>query len=116
MRRFILNRIKDQTGISCTGIVAEGIEFSTDRCAVSWLTEVSSVAIYDNIEDVERIHGHNGDTEIIFIPLADIDSVGAVKFNCITCEKEVPVSKVWCSDCVAKGEHNEAQEEETKKR
>lgn len=68
MMFFRLNRIEDEGGVSGTGIVAEGVQFSNGKCAVSWLTEHTSVAIYDNIEDVEFIHGHNGKTKIEWYP------------------------------------------------
>ena len=61
---FVLNRLEDATGVSGTGIVAEGVIFSNGKCAVSWLTDVSSVAVYDSIEDVQAIHGHDGKTVI----------------------------------------------------
>jgi len=64
MRIFHLLRLIDETGVSGTGIVAEGICFSNGKCAISWLTKYSSIAIYDNIEELEKIHGHNGSTVI----------------------------------------------------
>ncbi len=67
MRKFWLNRIEDETGISGTGVVAEGVEFDNGWCAVCWLTETTSAAIYPlGIESVEKIHGHNGKTQIVF--------------------------------------------------
>lgn len=35
-RRFHLVRDDDETGISGTGVVAEGIEFSNGMCAACW--------------------------------------------------------------------------------
>lgn len=67
MRRFNLVRNEDETGISGTGNVAQGIEFDTGRCAMAWLTEVSSVALYDSIQDVVTIHGHNGKTVVEWV-------------------------------------------------
>lgn len=59
-RRFVLHRMDDETGISGTGVVAEGIEFSTGWCALSWMTAAHSVGVYPNVKELERIHGHNG--------------------------------------------------------
>jgi len=64
MRRFRLLRNEDATGISGTGYIAEGVEFSTGKCALAWLTKYSSVALYDNIATLEAIHGHGGKTLI----------------------------------------------------
>ena len=66
MRPFHLWRHEDVHGKSGTGIVAEGIEFTNGKCCVSWLTATSSIGVYDNIREVEEIHGHEGRTEIIW--------------------------------------------------
>ena len=68
MRTFHLQRNEDETGVSGTGIVAEGVEFSNGVCILCWLDELLSLKIYNSIEDVERIHGHKGKTNIIFNP------------------------------------------------
>jgi hypothetical protein len=66
-RRFILNRIEDATGTSGTGIVAEGVEFSNGRCCLHWLSQHASVAVYDNIKNIEVLHGHGGKTKVEWI-------------------------------------------------
>jgi len=66
MRLFHLVRGEDETGISGTGIVAEGVEFSNGMCAMCWLTAMHSVAVYPNIRQLEAIHGHNGRTKVEF--------------------------------------------------
>ncbi|QWT29977.1 hypothetical protein SEA_SHAM_80 [Streptomyces phage Sham] len=67
MRRFNLVRNEDESGVSGTGIVAQGIQFDDGVCAMRWLTEKASTAIYDNIFDLEAIHGHGGKTVIDWI-------------------------------------------------
>ncbi len=64
LKMFWLERIEDESGVSGTGIVAEGVIFSNGKCALNWLTNYTSVAIYDSIEVLEKIHGHNGKTKI----------------------------------------------------
>ena len=66
-RRFVLLRHKDESGVSGTGIVAEGIQFSNGKCALSWLTDFTSVAIYDDVRELLKIHGHSGYTEVQWI-------------------------------------------------
>lgn len=66
MRRFHLQRNQDATGISGTGRVAEGVVFSNGWCAMTWLTEFTSVVFYPSMKDIEHIHGHGGLTEIVF--------------------------------------------------
>jgi hypothetical protein len=70
-RRFVLNRSKDESGISGTGIVAEGLQFSSKKCVISWLSDTPSIEIYDSIEEVRRIHGHQGETQIKWIDGSD---------------------------------------------
>lgn len=63
---FWLDRDVDATGTSGTGRVAEGVVFSNGWCALTWLTEFTSVAFYPNIMAVQAIHGHDGKTRITF--------------------------------------------------
>lgn len=67
MRRFRLYRTEDQTGISGTGYVAEGVQFTNGKCVLSWLTSHTSLAVYDNLETLETIHGHGGRTRVDWI-------------------------------------------------
>ena len=65
MHLFVLNRLEDESGVSGTGIVAEGVQFWNGKCALCWRTvPVSSIVIYDSVEGLEKIHGHNGKTLI----------------------------------------------------
>lgn len=66
-RRFYLYRRADETGVSGTGRVAEGALFPSGRCALACNTAVASVAVYDSIEDVRTIHGHNMRTLIVWV-------------------------------------------------
>jgi hypothetical protein len=65
-KRFHLHRTVDSSGISGTGDIAEGVEFVNGMCVLTWLTKHSSVAVYKDIGDVEAIHGHQGNTKIIW--------------------------------------------------
>lgn len=62
--RFRLVRIEDESGISGTGHVADGVQFVDGTCALRWLTEKRSTAIYTTPQDLEAIHGHGGKTVI----------------------------------------------------
>lgn len=67
MRRFVLERDRDDTGISGTGTVAEGIEFSDGTVALRWLVgDHRSTVVWANIADVEAIHGHTGATRVVW--------------------------------------------------
>lgn len=76
MRRFYLQRTFDHSGVSGTGNVAEGIEFSDGVVALRWIVPAgskgagnpTSVVFHDNgVASVERIHGHGGATEIVWV-------------------------------------------------
>ena len=66
-RRFQLVRDTDVTGVSGTGVVAEGCEFSTGWVGLTWLTAVNSLVFYPAIENVAHIHGHGGSTRIVWL-------------------------------------------------
>ena len=69
MRAFQLVRETDVTGVSGTGIVAEGVEFTDGTVALRWVgKDPTSVVFHDHgIESVEHIHGHDGLTRIEFM-------------------------------------------------
>ena len=66
-RRFVLNRLHDETGVSGTGIVAWGIEFPNGKTVVAWNNQISQTAVWESIDHVEAIHGHGGYTEVVWI-------------------------------------------------
>jgi len=65
MRFYHLIRDEDVTGLSGTGTVAEVVEFWDGTVAMRWTTEPDrSTVLWDGIDQVERIHGHNGRTRL----------------------------------------------------
>lgn len=67
LRCFHFERAKDISGVSGCGKVAEGCLFlDTGQVVVHWLGEHGSVNIYNSLEDVEYVHGHDGCTHIVF--------------------------------------------------
>lgn len=66
MKTFHLDRTEDATGTSGIGKVAEGVVFSNGWCALTWMTENTSVAFYPSIETLEAIHGHQGRTRVVY--------------------------------------------------
>jgi hypothetical protein len=67
MLRFALNRLEDETGISGTGVIADGVEFSDGTAVLRWRTKHSSTAIYASMDDLLAIHGHGGKTIVVWI-------------------------------------------------
>lgn len=66
-RRFALRRDEDLTGVSGTGIVAEGVEFWDGKVVMRWRSLTASTAIYDSVQHVEEIHGHEGRTRVCWL-------------------------------------------------
>lgn len=62
MRRFQFIRNEDETGISGTGLVAEGVVLTSGKVVVNWLTKFPTISIYEKFEDAEFLHGHDGKT------------------------------------------------------
>lgn len=68
-RTFILVRDEDVTGVSGTGIVAEGVEFFDGVVVLRWTSAFpTSVVFHDKgVESVMAIHGHGGATQIVWL-------------------------------------------------
>lgn len=64
---FQLVRTADVSGVSGTGVVALGVQYPNGKCTTSWLGELSSIGVYDSIEQLIGIHGHEGRTTVRFI-------------------------------------------------
>ena len=58
-------RNEDESGVSGTGRVAEGVVFQDGTVALRWLTAWRSTAFYESMEHLEHIHGHHGKTKIV---------------------------------------------------
>ncbi|MFZ9595622.1 MAG: hypothetical protein ACO3A2_06035 [Bdellovibrionia bacterium] len=68
MKLFIFYRKKDPSGVSGTGIVAEGVEFTNGWCALRWISSKPSLCFYSSLEDLRSIHGHGDFTQIQINP------------------------------------------------
>lgn len=71
MRTFVLMRHTDVSGISGTGLVAEGIEFDDGTVVVRWLKRREgpepTTVVHPDINNVETLHGHGSSTEIVWL-------------------------------------------------
>jgi hypothetical protein len=65
-RPFLLERRADPSGVSGTGIVAEGVEFRDGTVALRWTSMwPTSVVFHDRgMASVQAIHGHDGLTVV----------------------------------------------------
>lgn len=68
-RRFVLQRDEDVSGVSGTGAVADGVEFSSGVVALTWGGGwPTSVVFHERgIESVLHVHGHGGSTRLVWL-------------------------------------------------
>ncbi|GAA1977202.1 hypothetical protein [Kitasatospora viridis] len=72
---FVLRRHEDVTGISGTGVVADGVLFPTaggSKAVVRWRGERGSTVIWDHLRHVHEIHGHDGRTTVELVPIDEL--------------------------------------------
>ncbi len=60
-------RHSDPSGVSGTGVVAEGVRYSNGTVSVQWLREPGALTIFASIGDLIAVHGHGGRTEIFWL-------------------------------------------------
>jgi hypothetical protein len=65
MKTFYLLRHEDVHGNSGIGVVAEGVIFDSGICAMTWLSQISTVTNFRGIRDVAKLHSHEGKTEVV---------------------------------------------------
>jgi hypothetical protein len=63
-RRFVLHRVVDPSGVSGTGVVAEGVQFSDGTVTIRWLSEYAATAVWSSLDDAVTVHGHGGATQV----------------------------------------------------
>lgn len=93
MQTFRLRRKVDHSGVSGTGVVAEGVIFGAGHVALSWVVAPEGfdqvplgMAVYESAQHVTAVHGHGGDTWIEYLDCAD-------------CSADVSLGHLYCSDC-----------------
>lgn len=65
MKTFYLLRHEDIHGNSGIGVVAEGIIFDSGMCAMTWLSDTPTVTTFRRIQDVNKLHSHEGKTQVV---------------------------------------------------
>jgi len=68
-RRFYLNRVKDETGISRTGRVLEGVLTQSGKVITEWRPPHSTIGIYTSMKEFMTIHVdcHPSCNEVIWL-------------------------------------------------
>jgi hypothetical protein len=79
---FVLLRIRDDSGVSGTGVVAEGVVWWNGSASACWRGDTPSVAFFPGgVAAIEAVHGHGGDTWVHYIDgpdaLAELEALKA---------------------------------------
>jgi hypothetical protein len=72
MKLFHFYRSEDQSGVSGTGLVAEGVQLTNGWCVLRWISRHSSLCFYQTLDQVRAIHSHGGKTEILVHEVAPL--------------------------------------------
>lgn len=65
MRLFRLVRHRDVTGVSGTGVVAEGVQWSDGSACIRWVSAWPSTTHHDKgVGSILAVHGHHGATTV----------------------------------------------------
>ncbi|WP_378735372.1 hypothetical protein [Nocardia brasiliensis] len=72
VRTFEFQRDADVTGVSGTGVVADGVTFDDGVTVVRWRGERRSTVVWPSVEDAIAVHGHDGATRLVYTGLSAI--------------------------------------------
>lgn len=72
-RTFELVRYRDLSGVSGTGPVAEGVEYSDGSVALRWKGDHPATAVWPSLDDVLAVHGHEGATVVRWLDAGPVD-------------------------------------------
>jgi hypothetical protein len=69
-RLFVLRRDTDVTGVSGAGDVADGVQWPDGSVVLRW-RERPSTAVWDSLDLMLSVHGHDGATRVVWTDQAD---------------------------------------------
>ncbi|WP_327377975.1 hypothetical protein OG393_30855 [Streptomyces sp. NBC_01216] len=72
-RRFYLHRTTDNTGVSGTGRVADGILWTDGTVSIRWLGERPSTVFWNSIHNALHVHGHGGATRVVWLDFEETE-------------------------------------------
>lgn len=70
MRQFVIWRGEDVTGVSGTGVVTVGVVLPDGKAVTQWVNSpmgIKTITIWDSVDEIEQIHGHNGKSVLIWL-------------------------------------------------
>lgn len=72
VRTFEFHRDDDVSGVSGTGVVADGVTFDDGVTVVRWRGERRSTVVWPSVEDAIAVHGHDGATRLVYTGLSAV--------------------------------------------
>ena len=75
MKYFKVERKQDESGVSGTGHVIDGVIFPCGKTVICWNTEMSSIAIYESYEDFVAIHIDSHPQNETVVEMIDLDTL-----------------------------------------
>lgn len=66
LRTFRVVRDEDVSGVSGTGVIAEGVLFSNGKVVVNWISMHKILEVVDSVAEWQAVHGHEGRTKIVW--------------------------------------------------
>ncbi|TWD83192.1 hypothetical protein FB561_4351 [Kribbella amoyensis] len=70
---FQLVRFTDVSGVSGTGVVAEGCVFTDGSVALRWHGDNPSTAVWPDLDSILAVHGHAGATVVRWLEDSDLE-------------------------------------------
>ncbi|MFJ7422751.1 hypothetical protein ACIQXD_29730 [Streptomyces uncialis] len=67
MRRFVLERTVDHSGVSGTGTVVNGVAFPNGQVVMQWRGPYPSLVVWPDLDMAMTVHGHGDDTRVRWI-------------------------------------------------
>jgi hypothetical protein len=72
---FELVRYTDISGVSGTGVVAEGCVFTDGSVALRWHGANPSTAVWPDLDSILAVHGHRGATVVRWLDVSEMEPV-----------------------------------------
>ena len=66
-RMFQFDRDTDVNGVSGTGTVADGVQFSDGAVALHWVGNVTSTSVWSSMQQLITVHGHDGKSKVTWL-------------------------------------------------
>lgn len=98
MRRFMMLRRVDETGVSGIGHIADGVLFEDGTVVVRWRTKTPGTTMFASLEHARAVHGHDGQTTFEFH-----DWEGPIAWLCCMCFSDMDIPVNHCFQCGSGG-------------